>query len=54
MAKEYKLLIEKYIEHLVEDLNNHGQEGWSLILAIPESGVTKVVLEREKVIKNVK
>lgn len=48
MKKEYKILSEKYIEDLLEDLNAHGDEGWSVSLSTTEYGVTKVILEREK------
>lgn len=46
--KEYKILEERTIGQLVEDLNAHGDEGWAVIMSIQEYGVTKVVLEREK------
>lgn len=47
--KEYKLLIGKFVEHLVDELNAHGDEGWSIAMYNQEFGVTKVVLERELV-----
>lgn len=47
MKKEYKLLSEKYIERLLDDLNAHGGEGWSISMYNQEFGMTKVVLERE-------
>lgn len=46
--KEYKLVSAKYLEHMIEDLNNHGNEGWSISAYLQEYGVTKVILEREK------
>lgn len=47
IRKEYKVISEKYIEHLMSDLNQHGDEGWSVVLYVQEFGVTKVLLERE-------
>ena len=45
--KEYKFLSDKYVEHLVEELNAHGGEGWSIAMYNQEYGVTKIILERE-------
>jgi hypothetical protein len=45
--KEYRLLENKYLERLLEELNEHGSDGWSIALYIQEYGVTKVILERE-------
>lgn len=47
MKKEYKLVSAKYLEHMVDDLNRHGDEGWSISAYLQEFGVTKVILERE-------
>lgn len=47
LRKEYRVLSEKYIEHLMKELNAHGDEGWSVVLYVQEFGVTKVLLERE-------
>lgn len=52
--KQYKVVTEKYIEHLMEELNNHGGEGWSVVLYLQEFGVTKVLLEREVVTEELK
>lgn len=46
--KEYKILIEKVVEKLADDLNAHGDEGWSVVLSVQEFGVTKILLERVK------
>lgn len=45
-VREYKLITEKFIEKLVEDLNTYGADGWSIAMYNQEFGVTKVVLER--------
>ncbi len=47
MKKEYKLISAKYLEHLVDELNQHGEEGWSISAYVQEFAQTKVVLERE-------
>lgn len=46
--KEYKILNEKTIEALCKDLNDHGDEGWSVVLSVQEFGYTKILLERNK------
>ena len=48
MKKEFKVISEKTIELLEDDLNSHGSEGWTIVLSIQEYGYTKVLLEREK------
>lgn len=51
--KEYKILSDKYLEHLMQVLNEHGDEGWSVVLYLQEFGVTKVLLEREVVLEGI-
>lgn len=49
--KEYKVVSDRYIEHLVDTLNEHGNEGWTVVTTIQEQGTVKVILERDSVKK---
>jgi len=46
--KEYKVISDRYVEHLVEELNKMAVEGWSITAYLQEFGLTKFVLEKEK------
>lgn len=46
--KEYKMLEDRTLKELMDDLNNHADEGWTVILSVQEYGYTKVLLERVK------
>lgn len=48
MAKEYKVISGKYLEHIVDELNKEEHKGWNVSAYTQEFGVTKVLLEKEK------
>jgi len=48
MVKEYKVISDRYVEHLVDELNKHAEEGWIVTAYLQEFGLTKFVVEKEK------
>lgn len=47
MAKDYKLLEAKWVNHLIDELKTHGSDGWSVVAYFQEHAVTKILLEKE-------
>lgn len=45
--KEYKVISDRFVEHLVEQLNQHGTEGWTIAAYVQEFALTKIILERD-------
>jgi len=48
MPFEYKVISDRYVEHLVEELNKHAEDGWEVTAYLQEFGLTKFVLQRER------
>jgi hypothetical protein len=48
MAKEYRVISDKWIEPLIPELNKASEEGWAVTYMLQEHAVTKIILEREK------
>lgn len=47
MKYEHKVISGRYIEQLVEALNQHGLDGYHVVGTIQEQGLVKLLLERE-------